>query len=378
MTRKIEGIRLLPSGRYQVRYTGPNGVRYAHGTYRTKTDAKRALALVEASISDGTWRRKRQVAQGGLDGKSTLRQWSEDWIALRGRNGKPLAARTADEYRRLINSSLKTFADGPISSITPTQVEKWWAPYRRKAPRAANSAYKFMKALLDRAVRLGVLVENPCQIEGACSYRPLDDDTLPTDEQVSRLLEYAEQPWATFFLLVVAGGLRRGEVAELRRRDISFLGEGDGRRAEIRVSRNATWISNSAVRVGEAKWSSTRSLVLGLEVSISIEAYLVAEFEKHDPNALLFSVDPFGKFHLRESTIRNETKKAFALVGIQKGLHILRKYSLTKWAQGGASLDEIMRRGGHRNVKAALLYQRSTGREAELADQMEINMKGRS
>jgi integrase len=358
-----------------VRYTGPNGVRYAHGTYRTKKDARRALAIVEASISNGTWRRKREIADGGLDGRSTLRQWSEEWIALRGRNGKPLATRTVDEYRRLIDSSLSLFADKPISSITSAQVEKWWAPYRVAAPRAANSSYKYMKALMDRAVKLGVLVENPCQIDGACSYRPLDDDDIPTDEQVSRLLEQAQQPWATFFLLVVSCGLRRGEVAELRRRDISFTGEGDDRRAEVRVTRNATWIANSEVRVGETKWSSTRSLVLGQEASINLEAYLVAEFHKSDSEALLFSLDPFGKFHLLESTIRNEVKKSFAQFGIKKGLHTLRRYSLTKWGQGGASLVEIMRRGGHKNVKAAMLYQRSTGRDSELADRVEANMR---
>ena len=357
-----------------MRYTGPDGIRYSDGTFRTRTDARQALALIEASISNRTWRRKREIADGGLQGRSTLREWSEEWIALRGRNGKPLAVRTIDEYRRLIDSSLNRFADKPIASITPAQIEKWWAPYRTMAPRAANSSYKFLKSLLDRAVKQEALIENPCQIQGASTYAPKGEDRVPSDEQVAKLLSDADEPWALFFQLVCAGGLRRGEIAELRRKDVSFIGEGNTRRAELLVRGTASWKSNSDVVIGEAKWNSTRALILGREATIKLEAFLIGEFGKADDEALLFSVDPYGKFHLKESTIRNEVRKAFSTCGIKGGLHILRKYSLTKWGLGGASLEEIMRRGGHKNVKAAMVYQRSTGRDGELADRMEINM----
>ena len=373
VTRQLEGVRLLPSGKYQVRYTGPNGVRYSHGTYRTRADARRALALVEASISNGTWRRKREIADGGLDGRSTLRQWSEEWIALRGRNGKPLATRTVDEYRRLVDSSLRGFADKPVSSITSAQVQSWWSAYRSKAPRAANSAYKFLKSILDRAAARGAIFESPCQIDGACNYQSKNPHDPPSHEQISRLIETTEEPWATFFLLAASCGLRRGELAELRVKDVRIVGEGEQERAEISISRTAIWTSNTEVEVGPTKWNSSRLLALGRDATVRLGTYIAFDVDKSNEEALLFSTDPFGRFHLAESAIRNAVRKAFAKAGIKGSLHSLRHYSLTAWAQGGATLDEIMRRGGHKNVKAALGYQRSVGRDREIADRVEHN-----
>jgi hypothetical protein len=42
-----KGIRRIqPSGRYQVRYTGPDGKRYTGGTFRRETDAVRELGKI--------------------------------------------------------------------------------------------------------------------------------------------------------------------------------------------------------------------------------------------------------------------------------------------------------------------------------------------
>ena len=49
-------MRALPSGRYQVRYLGPDGVRRAAPrTFATKADARRWLTLTESDITRGAW-----------------------------------------------------------------------------------------------------------------------------------------------------------------------------------------------------------------------------------------------------------------------------------------------------------------------------------
>ena len=54
--RSRGSMRRLPSGRWQVRYTAPDGLRRTTGeTYRTKADATRVLALIEAEIVRGAW-----------------------------------------------------------------------------------------------------------------------------------------------------------------------------------------------------------------------------------------------------------------------------------------------------------------------------------
>jgi len=54
--RRFGAVRRLPSGRYQARYPGPDGVtRPADDTFETKTDAEVWLARKEAEIFDCDW-----------------------------------------------------------------------------------------------------------------------------------------------------------------------------------------------------------------------------------------------------------------------------------------------------------------------------------
>lgn len=49
--RRFGNTRKLPSGRYQIRYPGPDGrLRTGATTYEKKGDAERALSLVEAQM----------------------------------------------------------------------------------------------------------------------------------------------------------------------------------------------------------------------------------------------------------------------------------------------------------------------------------------
>jgi hypothetical protein len=70
---------LQPSGRYQARYPGPDGlVRTAPRTFETETSASRWLTLTEAEIVRGEW----------IDpdaGRVPLGEYAATWIAQRPR-----------------------------------------------------------------------------------------------------------------------------------------------------------------------------------------------------------------------------------------------------------------------------------------------------
>jgi hypothetical protein len=54
--RRFGAVRRLPSGRYQARYPGPDGVvRPADDTFETKSQAEVWLARKEAEILEGDW-----------------------------------------------------------------------------------------------------------------------------------------------------------------------------------------------------------------------------------------------------------------------------------------------------------------------------------
>src|SRR3954447_21590877 len=49
-------MRVLPSGRIQVRYQGPDGLRHkAPMTFGTRTEARRWLSMMEADLARGRW-----------------------------------------------------------------------------------------------------------------------------------------------------------------------------------------------------------------------------------------------------------------------------------------------------------------------------------
>ena len=55
--RSFGSIRRLPSGNYQARYTGPDGIsRFASITFPTKADANAFLATTQADIVRETWK----------------------------------------------------------------------------------------------------------------------------------------------------------------------------------------------------------------------------------------------------------------------------------------------------------------------------------
>ena len=54
--RRFGTVRKLPSGRYQIRYPGPDGRMWpGPSTFERKGDADKALVLIEAQMSSGSW-----------------------------------------------------------------------------------------------------------------------------------------------------------------------------------------------------------------------------------------------------------------------------------------------------------------------------------
>ena len=91
-------IRALPSGRYQARYVGPDGLTHkAHTTFDTKSDAENWLATVRTDIVRDTWNPNGRASRQ----PTTFGTYAERWLAARS-----LEARTRSHYRRLLERQL--------------------------------------------------------------------------------------------------------------------------------------------------------------------------------------------------------------------------------------------------------------------------------
>jgi hypothetical protein len=147
-TKRGQGsIRKLASGKWQVRYTDPNGVRRTgRVTFETARMADRELQLIRATIEQGTWTADNTPQAGDIDPKTvTLRELAAHWRDQRtSSTGQTLSPTTLSEYERLINVTLSPFATKTIRSITTQQIEQWRSPEMKRAPNQTVKAYKHL------------------------------------------------------------------------------------------------------------------------------------------------------------------------------------------------------------------------------------------
>jgi integrase len=268
------------------------------------------------------------------------------------------------EYERLIANVLTSFADAPVRSITAGQIEKWWGPEHLRAPNQTAKAYKHLKTLMDFAVKRNWIRESPCVIEGATSYRPAKRPEIPTREQVEIMCRESREPFDVIIALAAWGGFRKGEILELRRRDFDFVESKGQTWTSVSVERAVTWDKGQAtVKVPKTE-GSIRTVYLPEFLTELVKRHLatVAAY----PDALLFERRPGSNEQWSTYQLRPEWERVRAIAGFNGRFHSLRGFALTEFAQLGGTLFDLMSRGGHRNVKTAMDYQRATGREIEL------------
>lgn len=202
--RSFGAIRKLPSGRYQARYPGTDGVlRAAPETYETKRDAEVFLAQIQADQTRGDW----------IDpsaGEVLFAEYATRWIDERG------VAPTTDElYRRLLRLHLEpTFGDLYVNRISPARVRAWRAE-RLRATGATTVAksYRLLKAIMETAVEDDMIRKNPCRIRGA-GREDADERPVATVEQVFAVADVIGLRWRLMVLLGAFASMRPEELAE--------------------------------------------------------------------------------------------------------------------------------------------------------------------
>jgi hypothetical protein len=116
--RRFGNVRKRESGRYQIRYPGPDGrIRTGPETFARKGDAERALVIVEAQITAGEWTDPER-------GKVTLAEYAAGWIVQR----PGLRVRTVDLYNWLLAKHIGPYLGGvPIGKLSTPMIRTWRA-----------------------------------------------------------------------------------------------------------------------------------------------------------------------------------------------------------------------------------------------------------
>jgi integrase len=362
--RRFGNIRQLPSGRYQVRYRGIDGKLRSHAvTFARKTDADRALVLIEAEITQGIWTDPDRA-------KIKLADYAGVWIAQR----PGLRPRTVEIYRGLLRRHVAPYLGNvPLGKIDTPMIRDWRARLLHQGISVSETAkaYRFLRAVLMTAADDRIIPRNPCRVRGAGEEKPEERPTL-TVRQVYELADRMPDDRHRLLVLVAAfASLRWGEITALRRCDI------DIEAGTVTIARQHVQLDTGGVVLSAPKSrASFRTVALPAAILPAIRAHLDRRVAQ-SPDSLVFTGSRGGV--LRRSNFRRTVKwsQTVDAIGVP-GLHFhdLRHTGNSLAAATGASLRDLMDRMGHDSARAALIYQHKTAAAGRaIADALSIQIE---
>jgi len=350
--RQFGKIRKLPSGRYQASFVDPTGVRQtAPNTFTRSSDASRWLAQVETDISRGTWRAD---AAGSIP-------FGEYGLAVL-RDNPNVGPRWRETCERNMRLHLAPLHRLPLKEITPRVVREWHAAALRGSGGRTSIAqsYRFLRTVMNTAVREDLIIRNPCQVTGAGTVRAAERP-IATPAQIVGLVEAIAPRYRAAVLMAAWCGLRRGEIAGLLTEDI------DIKRTTVTIRRNRVELMSPSAKAydGAPKTEAgKRTITIPPHVMPFVEIHM-AEYAGNDR----FFVSRRGG-PLRGNALYLAFKRARSKVGLDHlTFHDLRHTGQTLAAQAGATLADLMKRLGHSSMVAAKRYLHAVdGRDAEIAN----------
>lgn len=382
-------IRKLPSGRYQARYTGPDGLRHtAPSTYEARDDAVAWLRAERPLVeSPETWEPPK-VRSAKARVRLTFGEYAEAWLVARKVKGRPLADRTRDSYRALLdNYLLPTFAEIPLTSITPESVDRWYELCAIGKPTTQAHAYSLLRTILGTAVDRGLIkTANPAKVRGGGSAERVKKVKPATLDELETLVAAMPDRHKLLVLLAAWCALRFGELAELRRSDI------DTKKGVIRVRRGVVRSPSAGTVVkGPKSAAGVRDVAIPPHILPMVRQHLLSHAAPGRDGLLFPGRD--GE-HLAPSTLYGKksivtkagkvTRKGWGFYEARAianrddlRFHDLRHGGAVLAAQTGATLAELMGRLGHSTPAAALRYQHvAADRDQEIARRLSALAEG--
>jgi integrase len=361
--RRFGSIRTLPSGRFQIRYPGPDGrLRTGADTYQDKRSADRALSLIEGQMMSGEWTDPQRA-------KVTVQAYAEKWIAQRPN----LRARTVELYTWLLAKHIGPYLGRvPVGKISPEMVREWRAELLADgiSVSAAAKAYRLLRAVLMTATEDRIIPRNPCRIRGAGDEKAAERPVL-TVAQVLDLAELVkDRRFRALVLLVTFASLRWGEAIALRRGDIDL----DARTVSIR--RQYIELSDQLILGPPKSRAGTRTVGIPKTIIPALREHFDAYVGPQETD-LVFTGARGGV--LRRGNFRRGAGWAAAVSKAgAPGLHFHDlRHTGNMLAAPGTSLADLKARMGHDSARAAMIYQHAT-EEADqaIADALDKRIEG--
>jgi len=356
--RTFASINRIASGRWQVRYTGPDGVRrYAPHTFADRVTAEAFVVNLRRRIDRDQWEATGDQAREQV----TFGVYAARWLANRQVAGRPIKARTRAHYLDILDGHLlPAFGNRQVAGIRPRDVREWYEVTLVDRPTMRSHAYSLLRTIMGGAANDEIIDNNPCRIVGAGRAKRVHKIRPASVEELAVLTAAMPEHLRLMVTLASWCALRFGETVELRRGDIDLSEE------VVRIRRAATRVGGTFAITGPKSDAGVRDVDIPPHIIPMIEDHL-DRFVANRRDALVFPAEGGG--HLQPATLYRHWYKARERAGRPDlRWHDLRHSGAVLAAATGASLAELMERLGHSTPAAAMRYQHAArGRGREIA-----------
>ena len=349
--RYFGNIRKLPSGRFQARYTGPDGHVYSARTpqgkpltFDTRGDAESWLSLRQSEILRGAWLPPAEPTADPV----LFREYAEAWLA-----GRDLEQTTRDHYAQLLRDHIyPVFGHVAVAAITPASVREWHARLKTTTgPTARAHAYGLLRTILNTAVADEVRDTNPCRVRGGGQVKRAVKIRPASLVELEALVKATPARYRLMVLLAAWCALRFGELAEMRRSDV------DLKNGAVHVRRGVTRTKGKRIVKDPKSEAGKRKVNIPPHLMPLVKAHMHDHVDAWR-DALIFPASRDSDKHLAPSTLYKvyyPARKAAGRPDLR--FHDLRHTGAVLAASTGATLAELMARLGHSTASAALRYQ---------------------
>jgi integrase len=190
-------------------------------TYRgTKRDAQKELARLITEMADDSFQEP---------SKTTLAQFFERWLNhMTSQVDERTHIGYAEKARKNINPLLGSTV---LTHLRPEQISQAYAQAlasgRRDgqgglSPRTVHHMHRILKQALGQAVKWGLLKRNPCDAVDPPRVEKREMMTFDTAQTADALGEMRRTRFLIAYLLAAICGLRRGEIAALRWKNVDL------------------------------------------------------------------------------------------------------------------------------------------------------------
>jgi integrase len=338
-------------GRWQqsVAWTDQHGRpqrTYVYG--KTRSEVRTKLKAVVERLDRG---------QPARDDQRTLAAFTEHWIgsSLAASDRKPSTKAGYETLARkhVIGSSLGGMS---LGRIKPSHIEGWVFELRARklSESTVRSIYTVLRAVLDTAVRDGLLATNPCAAVTRPRVAHQEAQCLTPDQLRTLLDNAAAGRYAPLFLLLARTGMRRGEALAVQWSDVDF------KKHEVRVRGTLARVNGELTVTTPKTATSRRTLPMG-EVVEGIFHDLLARQKTERlaagtkwtgcrPGTGFVFTTEFGGPSDPRNALRALKSAGRAAKLPTIGLHTLRHTAATTMLNNGVPIHVVSRLLGHSSI----------------------------